>query len=80
MSWNIPQIDALESQDRKDPPKPPDNFELLPNESEPPAPAPVSMTGIVSFYDVTDRRVIESLDIHAEEVSTCTEYIKLYIN
>lgn len=68
MSWNIPSFEALEFQDRKEPPKPHDNFELLPNVTEPPKPAPVSMTGVVSFYDFTDRRVIESLDTHAEEV------------
>lgn len=71
MSWHIPPFEALEFQDRKEPPKPPDVFELLPIDTEPPKPAPVTMTGVVSFYDFTDRRVIESLDTHAEEVAQC---------
>jgi hypothetical protein len=68
MSWNIPTIEAIEIQDRKEPPKPPESFEVLPNVTEAPKPAPVSMAGVVSFYDFTDRRAIESLDSHAEEV------------
>lgn len=71
MSWNIPHIEQLEFQDRKEPPKPPMTFDLQPTVSEAPKPAPVTMAGVVSFYDFTDRRIIESLDTHAEEVAAC---------
>lgn len=69
LAWNIPPIDVFELCERKGPPKVPDTFMLVPNVSEAPKPAPVSMAGVVSFYDFTDRRTIESLDSHAEEVA-----------
>ena len=73
MSWNIPPLDALEIPERKDPLKTPESFDLIPvNLAEAPPPAPVTMTGVVSFYDFTDRRTIEALDAHAEEVSCYT--------
>ena len=73
MSWNIPTIEPVELVERKGPPKPPEDFKLVPtNLNDAPKPAPVSMTGVVSFYDFTDRRVIEALDAHAEEVSVRT--------
>ena len=69
MSWNIPALDTIEIPERKEPMKVPESFELVPvNFMEAPSPAPVTMTGVVSFYDFTDRRTIESLDSHAEEV------------
>lgn len=68
MSWNIPPIEALEIQDRKEVPKAPETFDMAPVFGETPKPVPVNMTGMVTFYDFTDRRVIESLDAHAEEV------------
>ena len=70
MSWNIPTIEGIELVDRKDPPISPEEFKLAPiNMTEAPKPAPVSMTGVVSFYDFTDRRAVEAIDAHAEEVS-----------
>ena len=70
MSWNIPSIVALELTERKGPPKVPETFELKEpsHVKDAPGPAPVNMAGVVSFYDFTDRRAIESLDAHAEEV------------
>ena len=69
MSWNIPALDTVEITDRKGPPKVPESFQLMPvDPREAPPVAPVSMTGVVSFYDFTDRRAIEALDTHAEEV------------
>ena len=71
MSWNMPTMDPIEFTERKMPPSVPESFELLPvNLKEAPPPAPVTMTGIVSFYDFTDRRTIESIDAHAEEVNS----------
>lgn len=70
MSWNIPPLDPIEFAERKHPPKVPETFELVPiNLMEAPSPVPVTMTGVVSFYDFTDKRTIESLDAHAEEVN-----------
>lgn len=69
MSWSIPPIETVEFPEYKGPTKPPANFNLNPLVKEAPPPAPVTMTGVVSFYDFTDRRAIEALDAHAEEVS-----------
>ncbi|XP_052278095.1 uncharacterized protein LOC127876719 [Dreissena polymorpha] len=68
-AWNIPAIETLEIQERRGPPKVATDFELLPMMSEAPKPTPSNLGSMVSFFDFTDRLVIESLDTHAEEVS-----------
>ena len=42
---------------------------IIPMMIEAPKPAPSNLGSMVSFFDFTDRLVIESLDTHAEEVS-----------
>ncbi|XP_052773286.1 uncharacterized protein LOC128212078 [Mya arenaria] len=69
VSWNIPTFEALEIQDRKGPPRVPDDFDLIPLIKKGPDPSAVSFGPGVSFYDYVDRLVIESLDTHAEEVA-----------
>lgn len=68
-AWHIPAIETLEIQERRGPSKVPTDFDLLPMMIEAPKPAPSNLGSMVSFFDFTDRLVIESLDTHAEEVS-----------
>ncbi|WAR21226.1 HIL-like protein [Mya arenaria] len=59
VSWNIPTFEALEIQDRKGPPRVPDDFDLIPLIKKGPDPSAVSFGPGVSFYDYVDRLVIE---------------------